>query len=571
MSFQWEETAREFQDLKQAITGPDFMLFHPDLNAPFELHVDASKRGCGAMLAQEKDGVLRPVRFASRAFTSAESLWATMHQELFAVKWGLEQFRSYILGRIVKVVTDHANLKWFTTMAPQQAKVARWCMSMAEFDFFIEHRKGERNVVPDVLSCHPTTENIPDDDVVIPPENAVITFIIVATSVDVPNHTPELVHGTFDNTMACLYTACLMPETNGFDPVCLATASKRAKCAKEPQVKPSTTTQTKTPEDGKSPERSSSDCNFQDFENLESLNRNRSSFAKRQLQDYWCSLLIKLYTSNQDISAIKNIPKEHLQWVKQMAKRSAVVDSLLMYRDEFMEEPNHYRIMVPNDIQLQRHLLKVYHDSPVSMHRGLEATYGSLSHDFYWRNMAKHVRNWIRRCPACIKFKSTDPKHRPMQIRIYDCPFNTIGIDYVGQLPTTPTGNKWILTAVCPYSNFLRAIPVPDKQATTAARALFNDVFLQYGFPAVLQSDQGGEWLNAVLRQLTKLLSIEHIVTTSYRPRFNGSTERVHRWLNAAVGVYCEKYQERWEEFPQPAVYAHNVSPIPGTGLLPSV
>ena len=132
--------------------------------------------------------------------------------------------------------------------------------------------------------------------------------------------------------------------------------------------------------------------------------------------------------------------------------------------------------------------------------------------------MAKHVRNWIRRCPACIKFKSTNPKHGPMQIRIYDCPFNTIRIDYVGQLSTTPIGNKWILFAVCQYSNFLRAIPVPDKQATTAPRALFNNVFLHYGFPAVLQSDQGGEWLNAVLRQLTKLLSIGHIVTTSYRP-----------------------------------------------------
>ena len=110
--------------------------------------------------------------------------------------------------------------------------------------------------------------------------NAGITFIIIATSVDVPKQTPELVHGTFNNTMACLYNACLMPETNGFDPVCLATAPKRAKRAKEPQVKPSTTTQTKTSEVGKSPESSSSDCNFQDFENLESLNRNRSNFRK---------------------------------------------------------------------------------------------------------------------------------------------------------------------------------------------------------------------------------------------------------------------------------------------------
>jgi len=81
VSVKWtEETAREFQDLKQAITFPDVMLFHPDWNAPFELlHVGASQLGCGAMLAQEKDCFLRPVRFASRAFTQAESRWTTMH------------------------------------------------------------------------------------------------------------------------------------------------------------------------------------------------------------------------------------------------------------------------------------------------------------------------------------------------------------------------------------------------------------------------------------------------------------------------------------------------------------
>ena len=77
-------------------------------------------------------------------------------------------------------------------------------MSMAEFDFFIEHRKGERHIIPDVLSRHPTKENIPDD-VVISPKSAVIVFIIITTSVDIPNHNPELVHGTFNNTMACLY------------------------------------------------------------------------------------------------------------------------------------------------------------------------------------------------------------------------------------------------------------------------------------------------------------------------------------------------------------------------------
>ena len=77
----------------------------------------------------------------------------------------------------------------------------------------------------------------------------------------------------------------------------------------------------------------------------------------------------------------------------------------------------------------------------------------------------------------------------------------------------SPSGNKWILTAVCPYSNFLQAIPVPDKTATTAADALLNDVFFSTGFPSVLQSDRGGEWLNALLHRITKLLSINPIST----------------------------------------------------------
>ena len=71
--------------------------------------------------------------------------------------------------------------------------------------------------------------------------------------------------------------------------------------------------------------------------------------------------------------------------------------------------------------------------------------------------------------------------------------------------------------------------------------------------------------MNAVFQQLPKLLSIDHICTTSYRPRLNGSTERTHRWLNTSLGIFCEKYQESWEDYLQAAAYLHNVTPIAGT------
>ena len=78
-------------------------------------------------------------------------------------------------------------------------------------------------------------------------------------------------------------------------------------------------------------------------------------------------------------------------------------------------------------------------------------------------------------------------------------------------------------------------------------------------------SDRGGEWLNAVLDRVLKLLLIKHILTTSYHPRLNGTTERTHLYLNSALGIYFEKYQHLWEDYLQPTVYTHNVTPIPGT------
>ena len=238
---------------------------------------------------------------------------------------------------------------------------------------------------------------------------------------------------------------------------------------------------------------------------------------------------------------------------------------LYKYTDILMDDPNHLRIFVPSNIELQRHLLHAYHDSSIGMHHGRDATYNSLSHDFYWRHMHKHVRNWVRHCPQCIRFKSLQPSHGPMQLRLYQHPFHTLGVDYVGELPPSPSGNKWILTAVCPYSNYLRAIPVPDKTATTAANALFHDVFLQLGFPSVLQSNRGGEFLNALLHRIAQLLLIKQVFTSGFRPRLNGATERSHQFFNSALGIFCEHQQEKWEQFLQPAVYSHNVSPISGS------
>ena len=85
-----------------------------------------------------------------------------------------------------------------------------------------------------------------------------------------------------------------------------------------------------------------------------------------------------------------------------------------------------------------------------------------------------------------------------------------------------------------------------------------------FDLPSKLMSHCDGEWLNAVLDRVLKLLWMEQILTASYCPRSNGTTERTHHCLNSASGIYCEKYQHLWEDYLQPAVYSHDVTPIPG-------
>ena len=40
----------------------------------------------------------------------------------------------------------------------------------------------------------------------------------------------------------------------------------------------------------------------------------------------------------------------------------------------------------------------------------------------------KNVKSWVRRCLQCIRFKTTQPAHGPIQLHLYQHPFHTLGV-----------------------------------------------------------------------------------------------------------------------------------------------
>jgi len=98
------------------ITLPVLML--PDHEKPFTLITDASNYATGAILEQ-RDALGRShlIAYFLKSLQPAEQNYEIHDKELLAIIHALKHFRHYIQGspHVTKILSDHANLKYFTT------------------------------------------------------------------------------------------------------------------------------------------------------------------------------------------------------------------------------------------------------------------------------------------------------------------------------------------------------------------------------------------------------------------------------------------------------------------------
>ena len=244
-------------------------------------------------------------------------------------------------------------------------------------------------------------------------------------------------------------------------------------------------------------------------------------------------------------------------------------NGLLMRRDIKSNHNIHYeQLVVPSP--LRNKLLWLAHDIPAAAHLAERKTRYRLMSHFWWSKCAKHIHEYVSSCDICQRLgKGGKPKPAPLTpLPLIAEPFEKIAIDIVGPLPTTAAGNRFILTVIDLGSLYPEAIALLSHTAEDVASAL-SRVFCNFGFPKVVLSDQGSDFMSQLMQVFLHDFNITQIRCSPYHPQSNGTLERFHRTLKSMLKALVDKYEMDWDQCLNWSLFAFREVPVETVGYSP--
>lgn len=219
---------------------------------------------------------------------------------------------------------------------------------------------------------------------------------------------------------------------------------------------------------------------------------------------------------------------------------------------------------------LKHDVLTSCHGDLISGHHGSKKTYEKVRLKYYWKGMYRDSKNFVYSCEKCNTKKNPT---RPTKAELNPLPPADIGqrwaMDIVN-MPLSYRGNKHFISFIEYNTRYIEAFALSNTQATTIARVFVNEICLRYRPPQELLSDLGANLTSQVVQETCKLLHVERLHTTPYRPQSDGLIEKVQHVLTQQIAMYVNKNHMDWDEYLRAACFGYNTSVcIDTTGFSP--
>ena len=522
-AFQWTGKHQEAFDLLKACLTSAPVLGYPDFNCPFELEMDASLQGLGAMLSQRNEtGTSHVIAFASRSLQPSRQ---SMHNnssaklELLALKWAVaEKFRDYLLGSRFTVYTDNNPLAYVKESKLGAAQI-RWLSKLALFNFDIKYRSGKSNQAADALSRHPTTDI-------------------------------EILSDTESDRYQTILYAVICDD--------LSEVIKGEKLPLDLKRAVQTEISQQVPDSGKINVHS---------EIVDVLGRVTPSMMKEAQEEdvdiskTICYVKFGKKPTLAQIRKVKSRPVErYLHQFDRLVFRQGV-----LHRVYEQDEAKYHQLVLPIEFRVQA--MELLHDQ--QGHQAVEHTLQLVCETFYWNTLLHDITRRVKNCKQCQTAKGPYVDPDPAQGSIVaNNPMDLLCIDFMKVNPSKD-GKENVLVMTDAFSKFSVAVVMPNQQVKTVAKALVDKWFYVYGIPIRIHSDQGKSFDNKIIEQLCKIYGVKQSTTTPYNPHGNSPCERLNCTLQNLLKTLPKDQKPNWLAHLSALMFVYNAMPHSTTGYQP--
>ena len=267
-----------------------------------------------------------------------------------------------------------------------------------------------------------------------------------------------------------------------------------------------------------------------------------------ELEQY--SILVNYLKTQQYPVGYLEKDKQRLQ---QQSKHFLIINEQLYKKNRRKEPTNPLRVLRIHETEA---ILKYMHEDILTGHFGYEGTYQRIATKYWWNGMGTTIKDFVKSCSIC-QLTGTRTTKTPLHPIKIGQPFERIVIDLVGPCPITTQNNRYIVTAIDYFTRWPEAKAIPNKQATTIARFIFEEIICRHGCPKEIQSDNGTEFVNEIIKELANQFNIKWKFSSPYHPQTNGIIERFNRTMCSVLQKYCIAFENEWDQYISAALFAY--------------
>ena len=221
------------------------------------------------------------------------------------------------------------------------------------------------------------------------------------------------------------------------------------------------------------------------------------------------------------------------------------------------------RLVVTEAPGLKDAILTELHDAPYSGHFGFRKTWELVKKDYWWPKLTASIRHWVSTCDRCQRDKAStqQPAGLLEPLQIPDLKFQSIGMDFIVQLPMTKTKRNAIFVIVDRLTKMVWLIPCTTTVTAEGVAELFYEHWWNhYGWPQEIVSDRDSKFTGTFWTELLKITGTKQSMSTPFHPESDGQTERINRILEDTLRHYVGAKQDDWDKLLPAVEFAINNS-----------